>query len=498
MDRAFFALAHQCKVNSPTDTIALMKLTTLFLLAFTATTFAAPQWNQWRGPNRNGLDPNSPPLISKLPDDGLKPVWSSETIPSGRDGGWSSPVVANGKLYVYVHARELKPGAKLPKRKFPWLAPDKRGHLSAAEYRQYEIDRRNEDEMFSKFYGFYETLWCIDAANGKTVWKNRRESVYTRFVQSPTPTVVNGKAYVQGAGRKARCIDANTGKDLWETRMPGEFRDQFMMSSFAVTDGVAAVLAGHLFAFDANTGSILWQGHPRSTRGTHTSPTVWNNTFIVNVGDRETACFEPKSGKEKWRIKSWAGLSTPVVTDNLMITFGSSRRGGVRCFELSDSNEPKHRWTVDDIADKGSSPVVVNDHVFVQGDTTLGCIDIASGKLTWQTKLGINGPQYTSLVAADGKILYTYGMFLWFEANPKKYTPLAQAKLSQSGIIASKNSHWRRLKLDQESDPKKAQKLYNADVGKVTPLQCASPAFDRGRVFLRLRKSIACYDLNVR
>ncbi len=34
----------------------------------------AEEWNQWRGPHRNGLDTTSPKLIDALPEQRLKPL----------------------------------------------------------------------------------------------------------------------------------------------------------------------------------------------------------------------------------------------------------------------------------------------------------------------------------------------------------------------------------------------------------------------------------------
>src|SRR5687767_14334266 len=65
----------------------------------------ASDWPEWRGPNRNGAAPTSPPLISALPTLGLKPAWKSENLPSG---GWGSPIVADGRVYLFVHYRSQK------------------------------------------------------------------------------------------------------------------------------------------------------------------------------------------------------------------------------------------------------------------------------------------------------------------------------------------------------------------------------------------------------
>ncbi|MDH3584976.1 MAG: PQQ-like beta-propeller repeat protein, partial [Phycisphaerae bacterium] len=316
----------------------------------TTSALTGADWNQWRGPHRDGVARQSPPLLSALPESGLMPVWvSEEKIRSARDGGWGSPILAQGRVYVFAHTRQKAATRDLPKRKYPWLAPDKRGHLTAEQYKQYEVDRRDEDEKFSKAYQYREIVYCLDARTGKTLWKNDESSVYTRFVQSGTLVEHGGRLLLQGADRTVRCVDAESGRSLWRTRIPGEFRDQFYMSSFAVADGVAVGLVGHLVGLDAESGKLLWQGDADTTKGTHASPIVWqpNGTelVIINVSGSETICVEPRTGRERWRVRSEAGHSTPVLagTDR-MITFGSSRKRGLRCFRISPTSA-EYLWT---------------------------------------------------------------------------------------------------------------------------------------------------------
>src|SRR6185436_10684772 len=64
--------------------------------------WAGSEWNQWRGPNRNGILPQSQPLMNSFPAEGLKELWDSETIPSNDDGGLGSVVVTDGRAYVSV------------------------------------------------------------------------------------------------------------------------------------------------------------------------------------------------------------------------------------------------------------------------------------------------------------------------------------------------------------------------------------------------------------
>jgi outer membrane protein assembly factor BamB len=432
-------------------------------------------------------------------------VWISERVPSANDGGWGSPVVADGKVYLFSHTRIKTPDAKLPPRKYPYLADDKRGHLSAAEFAEYEIKRREEDRALGEFYEYREIVYSLDAQTGKPVWKDDKPSLYTRFLHSGTPTVIDGRLYVLGAGRKARCLDARTGKHLWETHLPGEFVDEYMMSSFAIADGVAVVLAGQLFGLDTATGAILWQGDQRTTRGTHSSPVVWQTQgrelLIANVAGDSTACIEPRTGKEIWRIKSQANLSTPLVAGDKLVTLGSQRRGGLRCFDLSLAGA-KERWVYQRIADKGSSPVAIDGFVYAQGERRLCCVNLDTGEEAWNTLLDLALPQYTSLVAADGKGIYALDGVLVFAADPQGYRPLIEAKIDKRGLLATEAEFRRRLKLDElestAGGAEKSVRVFQQEVGNQGPLPCASPALADGKLYLRLRQAIACYDLSAK
>ncbi|MFP6763677.1 MAG: PQQ-binding-like beta-propeller repeat protein, partial [Planctomycetaceae bacterium] len=319
--------------------MTLTRLTAAVLVALTAASVSAADWSQWRGNRRNGIAEDSPALMSSLPAAGLNPVWMSEPIGSGKnDGGWGSPVVVNfeGKsgqrVYLFTHQREKI--REVPRRKFPWLAPEKRVGMTDQEYQEYEVSRRNEDELIASSFVFRESVYCLEGATGATLWKNQLESHYTRFPQSGSPTVADGKIYILGAGRQVRCIDALSGRDLWKLKLPGEFRDEFWQSSFIVEDGLAVFLCGRLFAVSVEDGSIVWQGDPKTTNGSHSSPVLWKSNgrkYVVStVGRGQTACFELETGQEAWRIQSEAGVATPVISGDRLITYGNSRKKGLR------------------------------------------------------------------------------------------------------------------------------------------------------------------------
>jgi len=490
-----FGFCYASSLSSATRVAAL----TIALVTVSSSAWAG-DWNQWRGPNRNGVAAGSPPLIDVLPADGLRPEWISEPFPSAGDGGWSCPVIAGGKVFLFLHTREKQ--ASEAKRQYPWIPPENRTDWSAERFAEYERHRRDEDERIGKAsYTYQEGIACVDLATGKTLWRTSRPTVYTRFLQSGSPTVIGGCIWVPIAGRRVGCYSADDGREIWNVGLPGDFRDEYLMASIAVVDGVAIARAGPLVGLDAQTGNKLWEG-AQNTHGSHSSPVVWNSPdgpkVIVNVVGRDTVCLEPRTGEERWRVRSESYLSTPVVVGNRLITLGSSRKKGLRCFEIGLSGA-EHQWTYNGLADDGASPVVVGDRVFAQGARRLVCVDVETGEARWTTTLRLRDPRFTSLVAADRKIFYTCEGILGFAARDDAYTPLFVAKIDDKGLLASEAWHRERLGTDAlEKEPdgeKKAQRLYRKKLESNGPLHCVSPAFADGRLVVRLNKGLACYDL---
>src|SRR5205807_5309524 len=70
-------------------------------------------WPGWRGPDRTGVS-SEKGLLSSWPDGGPKFLWSV----TGLGGGYASPAVAGGRLFVmgskageeYVHALSIQGG----------------------------------------------------------------------------------------------------------------------------------------------------------------------------------------------------------------------------------------------------------------------------------------------------------------------------------------------------------------------------------------------------
>jgi outer membrane protein assembly factor BamB len=136
-------------------------------------TAPADDWPQWRGPNRDGVW-NETGILQTFPAEGLKVHWRAPVGP-----GWSSPVVARGRVYL-TDMRLEKPRA-------------------------------------------WERIQCFKESTGKLLWSRESELVYPEWAFIPehgggpaaTPIVEAGKIYSLGRNGQVDCLDARNGKVIW-------------------------------------------------------------------------------------------------------------------------------------------------------------------------------------------------------------------------------------------------------------------------------------------
>ena len=89
--------------------------------------------------------------------------------------------------------------------------------------------------------------------------------------------------------------------------------------------------------------------------------------------------------------------------------------------------------------------------------------------------LKVKDPRYTSLVAADNQILYAFDSLLAVAAAPEKFQQLYHGRFDKDGLLG--------------------EDIESKDAG---PHTCTSPAIADGRLYLRVKQGIACYDLSKR
>lgn len=325
-------------------------------------------WPEWRGPDRNGVAPSSPPLAPVWPQQGPRRLWANHDLPLKPHqyaGGHSCPAVAGGRVYLYLH------DIGVPR----------------------------------------DTIACLDLATGKRIWRKDFPGQATWHGGSGTPCVVGDRVYV-AAARTAYCLRTENGQVVWQRPLDAPPQEgQEISSSFGVLAQRAIVMAGPVLGLSLVDGHTMWEA---PTTGGYssvmTSVVPWpheGRTYGIYAGVDRLACVNPSDGKLVWEVAGeqvWGGTApSPVVTgDDLAVYFN----GRMNAYHLTLQG-PQQLWTAP-FFEEYSSPIVWRDRVYTVGPNeqggrpTVRCRELLTGKVLWDVP--VSTPEYSSPVLADGKL----------------------------------------------------------------------------------------------
>ena len=154
------------------------------------------------------------------------------------------------------------------------------------------------------------TLYCLDAATGKEVWKHTIDDQIRC-----SPTVVGNRTFLAGCDAKFHIVDLDTGKGLTKV----DIRDQ--------TGSVPAVLGdrvyfgsegGTFFCIDWKAAKVVWtypdEEHSQAFRA---SAAVTENAVIFGRRDKRVHALNPKDSETLWTFTTSARVdSSPIIAGN--------------------------------------------------------------------------------------------------------------------------------------------------------------------------------------
>ncbi len=352
-------------------------------------------WLSWRGPNQNGasLEKNLPEKITVK-----DALWVAD-FP-----GQSTPVIANGKLYLMGYLGE---GANLQ-----------------------------------------EGVACFDAETGKKLWQQLyndfiSDTIYLRYATaSPAIDPESGNVFIQGTQGILAALMPD-GKELWKRSLMEQFgRLTFPNARTAspVIDGGLVITRGitanwgaqgpagdRFYAFDKRTGELVWSSSPgdRPKDNSFSHPQLaWHNgrrVFYAALGDGSVACVNARTGEPIWRVPLFrAGINATTIVHNnntLIAIFGVPYEPGqlvaLKIPELAPTNAAAGPVVIErsqlelwaaEVSTSTSSPILAGDTVYVvaeKGD--LCAVNANTGAIKWKLKLGIE-QRNSSPFYADGKL----------------------------------------------------------------------------------------------
>lgn len=525
---------------SPSRLQAVMH-TRLYLSVAAIHCLSAPlyaEWPQWRGPGRGGVSADTTPIAEVFPEAGLTKVWESGFIPSDHYGGHGSPVVAGERVFLSVVWHERVPSETreidtevMQQLNHRGTSPELREKMEAARLsmssrlrgerldewaKQWVKDNMTEKEQVSlaswalsrfragktafpldeldkvskrqgkpfanieEFKSWMEAealgealkekllsavpntikvakdvLVCLDLNTGKELWKYEAVGKPTGRNSSSTAAVMDGRVFFVGS-TQLYAVNAEDGKLHWQAELPAHGA----AASPLVENGMVYMAAGHAQAFAAKDGKLLWE--QKSAKGNTGSPAWWKPTsgapVVIINGSANLSGLDPETGEVKWTVEG-GGQSTPVTEGDWLVIYSGSKDVGLRAYQYQNDAAPKAVWSHFWVTMRYSgSPIIYDDHVYLTCGGKHQCVELATGKITWLEN-EVNST-ITSPILADGKVLV-------YENNGS-HLRVMRARADQYESLA-------RLRLDG--------------------MGCTSPALSNGRLIVRQKEKLACFDL---
>ncbi len=248
------------------------------------------------------------------------------------------------------------------------------------------------------YVGANETLYAIKAATGVVLW-SFKAAVDGYGITSPT--VVNGIAYVAASNPSILyALNAQTGVPLWTyPYVAGEGGPPTVAGGLVYFSTGAMMLA-----FNARTGTIVWQWQKQDYRQIYTSASVADGAVYFGIIENDLykgiVALDAASGQLLWDHTGYLYLDENTVAVNDGLVFFMSM---LTMYAL-DAHTGAVVWT-SDLGDSANLPLATaNGVVYVGGFYTVYAFDEHTGTVVWTRSTG-SDPAYDSIILANG-VLY--------------------------------------------------------------------------------------------
>jgi outer membrane protein assembly factor BamB len=376
----------------------------------------AADWYQFRGPTAQGHADSKNLPTEWSPTKNV--AWRTE-IPGL---GWSSPVVAAGKVFLTTAVQD---GDQLSLRALRLDA--KTGHID----------------------------WNVEVF--KTARKDAGPAHGKNSYASPTPIVEAGRVYVHFGHLGTACLNTSDGSKVWANRdlkyspvhgnggSPAIAGDKLILS----IDGTDRQ---EVVALDKATGQVAWRT-PRDAKpgkgfsfGTPLVITVNGREQVISQGSNVVMALDPQTGKEVWRVRydGYSVVPRPVFGHGLVYAATGYDNPGlyaIRPDGTGDVTDSHVAWTVKKNAmPRNASPLLIGDALYVVSDGGLvTCLDANTGKERWNENLA--RPHSASPVYAGGRVyLLAEDATGTVFAPGSSYDPVATNKFAEKGGAAKYQS----------------------------------------------------------
>lgn len=322
-------------------------------------------------------------------------------------------------------------------------------------------------------------VFCYHAADGKLAWEKEVPETPQSKGKEPKVQGDTGFAASTGAtdGERFYTVFANgdvvafdfEGKLLW-TRGLGVPDNQYGHAASLATyknlvivpfdQGEAKAARSRLYVLDGTNGkSVSEINRPvPASWSTPTVLTVDGKPQLLTAADPWVISYEPESGKEIWRakvLKQDIGPSPVFVGDMTYVVSEFPCLSAVRANGQGDVTASHVAWKGEDGLPDTCSPLATDKYVLLLSTSgTLTCYEAKQGKKLWEQDFDSNFKASPSLADGVVYLIGDEGKCWVVELGDEKCTEVAKAELGDKCV--------------------------------------ASPAFVRGRIYLRGEQNLYC------
>jgi len=361
---------------------------------------ATASWPAFRGPNYDGISPETVSLIRSFPKEGPKKLWR---ISLGE--GYAGAAVRHGRVYVIDYDAAAQADA----------------------------------------------IRCFSLDDGREIWRYSYSVAVKRNhgMSRTTPAVDDNFVVTIGPRCQATCLDAKTGEFKWMIDLVSQYGTKeplwYAGQCPRIENGRAIIAPGGrclMMAVDCQSGQVVWQTpNPDGWQMTHSSilpiPYAGGRMYVYcAVGG--TAGVSAADGELLWKTDVWTlriNVPSPVWLGSGQIFFSAGYNKGSMKLQLKESGAQTTSEVMFSLAPEvfgadQQTPIFYEGFLYgVRPNGEMVCLD-GDGNIVWssgsQTKFGL-GPY----IIADGMILALNddGVLSLLEARSDKYVFLDSAKV---------------------------------------------------------------------
>lgn len=280
------------------------------------------------------------------------------------------------------------------------------------------------------------TVWCLEAATGKTVWRYSYPSPIGRF-KGPraTPVWDDGKLYAVSRTGDIFCFDAKKGTRLWQKNIAelcGVVIPKWGFASSVRVYNNLLLVNGNEYgvALEKKTGKIAWTSP--AEQGGYATPviaTLNKKPQALFFGKEALYGVDPDSGKKLWSFtwifRNRVNAADPIAMgDTVFISSGY----GKGCALVSvKGTTVTQLWAHTEMGNQFSTSILLDGYLYGcdgnAGKGDLVCMNAKTGKEQWRQKTGF----FSSLAANGILIMLTEkGELIFARATPAKYEELGR------------------------------------------------------------------------